>query len=946
MYNFARKFNPLLLPAVLIAASALMFCEPGNSLNPGTPDNTPADTGKTARIRILSKPDQLLPADTGLVSIFVADSADTATPLKGAKLSVTSTQFALISAGSATAFPADSSAVPSDGMVNFRIHSSTTGTASVIVRVTSGTRQRSVSFTVQVTESPVAPKLVVDEAHFPKQLRVGDTTLISFQVADSAQGKALSGAAVAMSSDVFSIFQPLSNDSLSLDTTAGDGNISLRLLASSATPDHGFLQVRVKTAAGVTRIKTFNFNVAADQGVDRPRQMVFTAMRSTLRADGSDSTELRVLIKDDNNNPLAGEKLHFTATGGVVRSEATTDSWGKAATVLVSERVNRTVVVTAILDKTGATAQQSVSFDGVTISISPDKKVLPTGSSDPVTFELRDGGQSPMSGDSIEIVVKGAFNGFAQSGKDSMIVVTDTRGQYKTDVVAKVDTAVRITARSLGAKSADTVTFTSRTLGITSSQAFLTGDGADQATITATLKNGAGAGMDDIELRWSTTFGNFTSSPFTTTAGGGKASIVLRAPKASGVATVNVEAYQKGSGSSRTLIASGNLNVPVKALKVNRLELKVTPDNIAVQVGEARLIAQAFDSASNVMTGVLVAFKLIKGAGGGDELILPPVDYTKAGIAEAVLKAGGAISLYRGVKIAAVALDISGTDTLVIASSDTVGLTVSGPPAKVSVGANILKGENPNDGTFALPVAAVVTDVNGNLVADGVPVNFSTTPVAAIIYSLSYHILNTEPGYAIDTIADFLPWTDYNNNRKLDVDEIVSSADLTLSHPFRGEDIDGNGFINFPPDDFEDIDGNGLRGGSANFPVEPTVVFMTDAGSRETTFVDFNHNNRQDTVEPILRDVNRDTVCQCAGTYDGAGNLYESTYFGSASNHPFPGEVSVGINKEIGTAGGKATTKIIYVQSMANKVKMRVTAEANGFRSSYDVILPVVKDDK
>src|SRR5690606_19448813 len=240
-------------------------------------------------------------------------------------------------------------------------------------------------------------------------------------------------------------------------------------------------------------------------------------------------------------------------------------------------------------------------------------------------------------------------------------------------------------------------------------------DGTDQVTLTATLTKEDNSAIPNAELRWTTTFGTFTSTPFTTTSGDGKSTLVLKSPKGSGLALVNVEAYAV-SGANRTLQASGNLNIPVKALKVARLELKVTPDNIPVKTGETRLVAQAFDSAHNVMSGVLVSFRMVKGAGGGDEVITPPIDYTKAGQAEATLKAGGVISLYRGVKLAAVALDISNGDTLIIASSDTVGLTISGPPHRISVGVNILKGENPNDGTFALPTAAVVTDVNGNLV--------------------------------------------------------------------------------------------------------------------------------------------------------------------------------------------------------------------------------------
>ena len=86
--------------------------------------------------------------------------------------------------------------------------------------------------------------------------------------------------------------------------------------------------------------------------------------------------------------------------------------------------------------------------------------------------------------------------------------------------------------------------------------------------------------------------------------------------------------------------------------------------------------------------------------------------------------------------------------------------------------------------------------------------------------------------------------------------------------------------------------------------------------------------------------------CSCAGQRDPAGNLYETSYFGSTPNHPFPGEVSVGIPRQVVTTAGKSTTKITYVQSMARRVEVRITAESNGVTSFVDDILPIVKDDE
>ena len=918
-------------------ALALISCEPGKSLDPTPvpPVVVPQDTGIYAKISITSAPGSVLPGDTASIEVTVTDSSDGL--LKGAELAVTSASFSILSASSTNAFDLDS--LPDDGKIRFRISSSTPGNGTVNIKVVSGKKTSTKSIPVIITEKPVAPKVLES---LPKNVAAKETTLVVFAIVDSAQEKPLANAVVTVSSAMYTIVNPAKKDTMSTDTSGTDGLVRFWVYTADAG-GAGTLQVKVKTAAGITRSVTYTLAVSEDSTEERPRKMVFTAMRSSLRADGTDSTELRVLIKDDNNNPLPNEKLRFTSTGGVVKAESITDAWGMAYTTLKSERVNKTVVVTATLEKTGATAQQSVSFDGVTITISPSKRVLMKDSINAVLFELKDGGNVPMSGDSLEIVAHGAYKGFDRNGPESLIVVTDTKGQFRTTILSHDAREIIVSARALGAKSQDTVTYTNNVLSMSTTKASINGDGIDQATLTVTLKNGSNNPISGAELRWTTTFGNFTTSPFTMTDGNGQSAIKLRSPLGSGMAIVNVEAYTKNGDGSRSLLASGILPVAVKALKVARIVLKVTPDNIPVKSGETRLIAQAFDSAGNYMAGVLVGFKMIKGAGGGDETINPPVDYTKSGQAEATFKAGGVISLYRGVKLAAVALDISGTDTLVIASSDTIGLTVSGPPHRISVGVNVLKMENPNDGTFSLPSAAVITDVNGNLVADGTPVNFSTTPIGALYPGVWWKPYEFFPYYTLsDTVWHELPWTDYNDNRKLDNEEEPSDDDLTRSRPARGEDRDGNGVILIPNEKYLDINHNGVWD---SVDAEPLIQNRFDSLGFPA-FVDFNGNGLRDTAEYFAKwDFNNDGKCQCTGTRDANGDLYEESYFGSTPNHPFPGEVSVGIPRQVASEGGKSVTKITYVQSMARVVKVRITAESNGIRSFVDVVLPIAKEE-
>ncbi len=965
MRSFRKYWKWWTFPLTALAASAIWFCDPGSSLNPAAPG---AGNGKVPLVSATISQATILPdTDTATVHVIVTDSA-TGDPLSGATVLFNTGLFTLLDATGTSPLQLDT--VPAGGAFAFKLVSGNPGAGQVVITVLNGNIKRTDTVKVFVTERPVAPLVSLVYA---SQIKETDTAKVTVTVLDSVNAMPLQDALVAVSSSFFKILKAGSSDTLTSDTTQSDGTLQFRVLASDS--GSGNITVHVTTAAGKQHTTNFTITVTGNPTVDRSRNMVFTVLKPTLKADGSDATQLKVVVKDANNNPMVGEKIVFTATGGLVLPQAVTDSFGTAYGTLVSERANKTVVVTATLvlpdGSSSLTAQQSVTFSGVTVSINTSKKVAMRDSVVTVTFAFLDANSSPMSGDTLDISAADVYRGFGQRlssspAVDSELVVADNRGQYQTTVTSQSAGSVIIQANGLGAQDADTIVFTNNSMTLSASKSSIVGNGQDQATLTANLVDGSGNPINSAQLKWTTTFGNFTTTPFTSTSNG-KSSIVLQSPNGSGIATVDVEA-QDASGA---LIASGTITVRVTALPVHKLVLTVSPDNIAVKIGQATMTAVAYDSADNVMTGVLIGFRMIKGAGGGDEVISPPAAYTLSGVAQATFTAGGVISLYQGVKLAAVALSIAGNDTLVIASSDTLGVTVSGPPAKVSIGANINKGVNPDDGTFALPVAAVVTDINGNLVADGTPVNFGVIPIAAnILQTKNFIYTDTWPYYAFNTDTTLipLPWTDYNNNGKLDPGEPASF--YNSNNPARGEDKDGNGVINFPPETFADLNGDGVWT-QAN--AEPMIVHnVTDSVGRfvsaETTFVDYNHDGLRESMEPFYRNgfiyVDSSLIkylpsdssyrpfipgvtppCKCAGQTDANGNLYEITYFDSPYNHPFPGDVAVGIDKQTGTLAGKALTKITYVQTDAWIVSVRVTAESNGIRSYVDILpLPKIKE--
>jgi len=752
-------------------------------------------------------------------------------------------------------------------------------------------------------------------------------------------------------------------------TTSNKGRVTFKLKVRAST--QASLRVKVINSVGTTVFsEDRTLRLSAPQSSNKVIQRLkFEVVEPIIRADGNSRTVLRVTVKDPNNNPIVGEKVHFTSTGGVVVASATTDSAGIALGWLRSERVNDTVFVRAsLVDGAGILSEtQTVVFSGVKILIQSLAGVAKVGERTEVIFELRDGADELLTNDSMYIEVSGT-TGWAGTTRKNLVVVSDAFGQYKTWVTSANSGEVILFARALGAQTQSKLSYTNNTISFLNSPKRLTGNGIDSAQITVKVQNGANEPFSGITLLWTTSFGNFTSKPITSTGPDGQSSIVFKTPNGVGEAHISVVA-KKGE----ELLARSVYSFSVSAILPKRLELTISPDNIPVGVGLAVLTAKAYDDNGDIINDLLIGFKLIKSAGAGDEKIVLPTVITQQGQAKTIINAGSTISEYRSVRITAQALSVQGKDTVILASSDTLGLTVSGPPARISLGHNIHKGLNPNDGTFELPIAAIVRDVNGNLVSDGTQVNFSLVPNYYIPYlneasdwvgpvndsgiAVEYYFTRTRfaPYYEVGKRKKYsmLPWTDYNNNLKLDEGE---EPNRKTGKPYRGEDRNGDGIINIPPEQYIDLNGNGrfesgicppnFKDSSECDFAEP---FFRPDSQKFLVYVDYNGNGRHDARETILGD-NGDGLCQCVGGRDSLGNDYDYEYnfdggrLSGEAPHPFG--MGGGVKATATTKDGKALNGIKYPQNEGNRAGVRITAEANGISTSLNVILPIVKDEE
>lgn len=810
----------------------------------------------------------------------------------------------------------------------------------------------------------------IGRINWPVSLIKDSSVTLSFVVLDTAGTRVYPGARVQIVVLDTNTAEVRDTNSAVVSTwqASTQGKISIQL--KSKAVGQATLQFNVLTSKNlIAYTETFSIRITTPQEAPKiTKRLKLEVLSPVINADGNSKSVLRVTVKDPENHPLVNVPVNFSATGGVVVASAMTNEEGIAEGWIRSERVNDTVTVRASLSDGGQTLSetQTVVFSGIKIRINAHMDVAKVGERDTITFELRDGADGLLTNDTLYLELTGA-SGWENTNIQKKHVVTNALGQYTTWVVSSVAGNIKIRVLGLGASGDASITYTNNSIFVTATDTTLIGNGTDTSQITVRLQDGSNQPISGATLLWSTSFGDLTSSPISTSASDGRARITFRAPSGVGEAVITVVASKADQ-----LIAMGSVRVRVLPIKPFRLELGISPDNIPVNVGQSTLTARAFDVHGDIINDLLVGFKIVKSAGGGDEKITNPTVITQQGEAKTFLKAGNVVSEYLSVRVTAIALSIVGKDTSILASSDTLGLTISGPPASVSLGANILKGMNPNDGTFELPIAAVVKDVNGNLVADGTPVNFGLVPAAYYPYlsdadqwrgpiadgvSVTYGFvgMSTHPYYQVETFVKqaTLIWSDYNNNLRLDDGETGMGG-----KPYRGEDINGDGAINIPPETYYDLNGNGWWE-SGNCPVNYTTLLDCDFAEPFVTtqvvgndtlpiWADYNKNGFWDKRESFT-DNNKNGLCDCVGGRDSTGTPfdYEFNYAGgkTSGEPPKPYGSGGGLKASIVTNGGKASQRIVYPQTDANKVKVKVSAEANGIRDELLVILPIISDE-
>jgi hypothetical protein len=190
--------------------------------------------------------------------------------------------------------------------------------------------------------------------------------------------------------------------------------------------------------------------------------------------------------------------------------------------------------------------------------------------------------------------------------------------------------------------------------------------------------------------------------------------------------------------------AGGDKGNPVNpGIGIASIEIAASPGVIGTSGGKAKITAVPYDRNGKRMRNIVISFDVIKGS--GREYIDPPAAATdQDGTASVYLMAGAIPSLLNDVWIEAESYGIY---------SNTVQLTIAGPPQNITVSRSLDITNGPGAATYGMKISALVSDVNNNPVADGLEVTFGVvvdssgtpSPGTAVIIT---HSVSTQNGIA------------------------------------------------------------------------------------------------------------------------------------------------------------------------------------------------------
>ena len=525
----------------------------------------------------------------------------------------------------------------------------------------------------------------------------------------------------------------ISGVSVSFATTEADSILYLRI-DNSITDDNGYAKatvfsiVKSGTVAVTASVQvsskekysdTVYITVVPGTGPPSPIpkdiKMQITSNPSVLSANGKDTSNITASIRDVDGNPLPGVTVYFTTTDGVIKASSETNEWGDATIELKSARYNAIAQVTA---KYGSIERiTNVEFEGTELKLTASTLVLVADNTEEskLTISYLDASNSPIVDEKITVSTTRGTLRMADgiSGGTTIVDSTATDGSITAYIKSNESGDAIVTVTTTGSVDSLTINFTGYTFSLTAEDEEILA-GGQKTSVTAILSDisGVSTPIDLGKISFSTTLGDIETVTKNTD---GSVSAEVISGSSAGMATVTASMTEPQVNATVSIIFSA----------ADADSVFIESDKPTVKLGGSSVSLQAtvFDETGNPKEGEMVTFSILKGPGGGEQIVTGTAVTDERGQAVVSFITGNRGSEKEGVQIQAK----SGT-----IKSNIIYLTISGEPNSVQVGYADWYSEEEN-GTYGLEITAIVSDVNRNEVVDGTIVNFSIVGEAGVI---------------------------------------------------------------------------------------------------------------------------------------------------------------------------------------------------------------------
>ena len=497
------------------------------------------------------------------------------------------------------------------------------------------------------------------------------------------------------------------------NTAKTDGNGLATFDLKSSKQEDNTVEVTLENGVKQSLIVSFI-------GDSSTAQVDLQKSKNEVVADGNDSATMTATVRDAKGNLLNDVKVTFNVNSAAAKlSQTEVNSHNGIATTTLTSLKNGDYTVTASVSS-GSQANQQVSFIGdestaaLTLSVPSGDITVTDTTPQQLTATLQDKNGNPLKDKEITFSVPNDVASrfsISNSGK----AMTDSNGIALVSLTGTLAGTHMVTARLANSNVSDAqpMTFVAdkdrAVVVLQTSKAEIMGNGVDETTLTATVKDPFDNIVKDIPVTFSTDPADTQLSQST------------RNTNDSGIAEVTLKGTVLGIHTAEATLPNGNSDAKTVNIAPDASNAKVTLNIPAQQVvtnnsDSVQLTATVKDPSNHPVAGITVSFTMPQDVAA---------NFTLENNGIAVSQANGEAHVtLKGKK--------AGTHTVTATlgnnnASDAQPVTFVADKDSAVVVLQTSKAEIIGNGVDATTLTAAVKDPFDNIVKD-IPVTFSTDP--------------------------------------------------------------------------------------------------------------------------------------------------------------------------------------------------------------------------